>query len=513
MRRWKTLAATLCGWSLAAAAQTSPPPIPFPELSGLEDAVAAQLEALPETVATARTAGDSEALGEAGRLYQAYGFLATALSCYDLALAVAPSDFRWLYYRASSLAATGRPADAAAAYELALGLQPASVAPRVHLGEALLALGRLPEARAAFETALATAPETAAAFAGLGQVALSERRFGDAVAAFEQALELAPQAGALHYPLALSYRGLGDLESAREHLGLKGTVGVKPPDPLLAELESLKTGERVYLALGRRAFSAGDFSAAEQSFRRALAASGGGAAARINLAAALERLGRFGEARSELEQAVERAPDNATARFNLGLLLSRAGEGALAVEQLREATRLLPGDAEAWLALARELRRIGRSAEAATAAREAISLSPEREEARLEAAGALIDGGELAQATTLLRAAQQGFPASGPIALALTRLLVAAPLPELRDGALALDLAGRLFEARASSDHATLVAAALAELGRCEEAATWQQRAIELAGSAPPAALTALLRQFRELRPCRLALAPSAAEP
>lgn len=493
----------------------NPPNLQFPDLSGLEEAVARQLAPLPEIVAAARATVDSDALGEAGRLYQAYGFLDIALACYAEALTIAPQDFRWRYYRASAYAAAGKLIDAVTAYEAALELRPADIAARIHLGETLFSLGRPQEARSAFEAALATAPETAAGFAGLGQVALSEQRFADAIAAFERALELAPQAGALRYPLALAQRGMGNLEAARRHLEARSSVGVRPPDPLLAELETLKTGEHVFLARGRRAFSAGSFVDAEASFRGALAANPGSTAARINLATTLDRLGRMAEAQEALEQTVREAPQNPTARLNLGLLLSRLNQPKRAQEHLREAVRGLPEDAEARLALARVCRRLGQHAEAATLALEAIALAPENEPARLEAAGALIEGGQLAEAVSLLRSAQRDFASSGAVAHALVRVLVAAPQAELRDGALAFDLAGRLFEALASADHATLVAAALAELDRCDEAAQWQRKALELASAAPQsspatAQLESLLHHYEQQRPCRaLLVAPA----
>jgi hypothetical protein len=48
----------------------------------------------------------------------------------------------------------------------------------------------------------------------------------------------------------------------------------------------------------------------------------------------------------------------------------------------------------------------------------------------------------------------------------------------LRNGARALDLAQRVYDATGKSQHGALVALALAELGRCSEAVEWQRRMI-----------------------------------
>ena len=50
---------------------------------------------------------------------------------------------------------------------------------------------------------------------------------------------------------------------AAEHLGKVGTVGVRPADPILEQLESLRTGERARLESGKRAYNAGRLAEAE----------------------------------------------------------------------------------------------------------------------------------------------------------------------------------------------------------------------------------------------------------
>jgi hypothetical protein len=51
------------------------------------------------------------------------------------------------------------------------------------------------------------------------------------VTLFETALSLRPDVTAVHYPLALAYRGLGNTAKAEEHLRLRGEVEPRPRIP------------------------------------------------------------------------------------------------------------------------------------------------------------------------------------------------------------------------------------------------------------------------------------------
>ena len=53
------------------------------------------------------------------------------------------------------------------------------------------------------------------------------------------------------------------------------------------------------------------------------------------------------------------------------------------------------------------------------------------------------------------------------------------PDASIRDGQRALELAEKVFAAKPEPAYAEVVAAALAELGRCDEATVWQQQVLE----------------------------------
>ena len=489
--------------------------LPFvpPNLEHLEDAVASQLretQGLLESILAepdASPAALADAFGQAGRLYHAYELAEPAVLCYANAVRLAPRDYRWTYLLAILDHQEGRIDEAIGGYERALELAPSSLPARVRLGQAYLAARRLDDARAALEGVLEVDAESAAALAALGQVALSEKRYDEAVERLQAALATAPQADRLHHPLGLAYRGLGDMDKAREHLMLRGKVGVKPADPLIDELPALKTGERVFLLRGQMAFRAGRYAAAVEAFRAALEALPSSVRARVNLGSALAQNGDGDAAVAMYREALELEPDNRTARFNLGVLLAQGGDAAGAAEALARAVELDPADVEARLELARTLRRLERSEQALVHASRAVELDPARSDSRLLEAQILVRQGRFGDAVDRLEAAYAVMPEAGQIVAALAKLLAAGPDLARRDGARALDLAQRVYQATSDARHAETLAMALAESGRCDEAEALQRKVVAAAEKAGAEALAgALARTLAQLeqRPCRM---------
>ena len=74
--------------------------------------------------------------------------------------------------------------------------------------------------------------------------------------------------------------------------------------------------------------------------------------------------------------------------------------------------------------------------------------------------------------------------ATAQTAVAVARLLAACPDLAIRNGARALELGLAAWNAQPIVPHAETVALAWAELGRCEEAARWEQTAIDVARKA-----------------------------
>jgi tetratricopeptide (TPR) repeat protein len=462
-------------------------PVVEPDLSGLDTVVADQLRQARtemETVIADPTAGVDRlaaAYGTLGQLYHAYELLDAAESCYLNASFLSPQNFRWVHLLADVARIEGDLEEAAARYETAWSLQPYDFAALVRLGGAYTELGRADEAEAAFKTALTLSPGSPSAMAGLGQLALERREFGDAVRYFQAALKAAPEANRLHYSLAMAYRGLGEMEAARRHLDLRGTVGVRPPDPVVDQLQLLTEGERVHLVRGRLAFASGRYQEAADEFAAAVAADPGSARAMVNLGTALGQLGDLDGAIEKYRQALVIDPDQTTAHFNLGSSLVEQDRAAEAIPHLEVVLRSAPYDAEAHLLMARALVASGDDWTSLEHFKRAAELDPANVGAVTGGAAALVRLGQFGRAESVLDAGHRRIPDNGAIAFALARLLAACPEAEVRDGEKALELARAVYVTRPNPRHAQLMAQALAELDRCEEAAGWQQKVVEAA--------------------------------
>lgn len=503
-------------WSSVSWAATAPeqPPVVHPDLAPLEHDVAEQLAAARSRLAARRadpaaTPADlAAAYGELGVLYHAYALAEPAEACYRNAARLAPQDPRWPHDLGVLLQDAGQLDEAAAAYGRALALAPGDLPALLHLGEIRRQQGRPADAEAVLRRALVADPSSPAAKALLGHALLDLRRPREAADLLEAALAQVPDAARLHYPLAQAYRALGDGARAAEHLARAGQVGLRPADPLVDELASLRTGERVHLARGKTAFDAGRYAEAAAELRRALAARPESVPAHVDLAAALAHLGDAPGAAAELREALRLDPANATAHFNLGSLLAAAGPSDEAREHLAAAARALPGDAGAHRALAHLLREAGRLDEALLEYARAVALAPADDAARLESAETLVRLGRYGEARRALEEGLGALPASGLLAHGLARLLAACPDRALRDGARARDLAAAVWQARPTPEHAETLALAEAELGRCGEAARWERTALEAlaAAPAPPgreAAIRNRLARYGRGAPCR----------
>jgi tetratricopeptide (TPR) repeat protein len=437
--------------------------VPMPALDDLEPAVAAQLReqrTMFESVAARARISDRDlaaAYHALGRLCHAYEFFDAAEAAYGNALGVAPQDVASRHLLGYLYQQTGRFDEALASYSAARRATPNDPVIRAHLAEVSLHLNRLADARDLFQDLTGVFP--AVARAGLGEIALRQGRFSEAVEQLEAALDRAPNAASIHYSLGMAYRGLGRLDDARSHLSRRGTSTVRPADPLVDSLATLLRGERAQLMLGRRAYEAGQFDAARSAFSKAL----------------------------------EAAPSSADAHVGLGMTLVQMGRDGEGIEHLKEASRSGATD-EVNSVLIRLLLKVSRSDEALDVWSRTRSLAEDDEGAVLGLAILLSDRERYREAIDLLDSAWRQFPDRPRTATTLARLLAASPDRSLRDGARALTLAAGVYEQDRTPAHRETVALAMAELGRCAEAATWMQRAIADADRDRDAATAARLR-------------------
>jgi len=437
-------------------------PITFPPLDGLEPAVATHLREarseLERAAATAQRGDLARAFGAFGRIVHAYEFFAAAEAAYLNAARLAPGESDWPHLLGYLYQQTGRMAEAAASLDAARRARPGNRALAVRLGDVYVGLDRLRDAREQYESVLAALP--AAAHQGLGEVALRERHYREALEHFRAALDRVPQATALHYSIAMAYRGLGRLDEARAHLAQRGTGGIVAADPVVNSLQSLVRGERLLVIQGNRFYAAGRYQEAADAFERALAV----------------------------------APSSVPARVNLAAALLERGDASRAVEHLDAALALSPGDRAIGRQLVSALLRLDRRDAAINVLLSMQRADPDDEDTTVGLAILLAERQRIGEAMAILDNAHRRSPARAATATTLARLLASSPELSRRDGRRALDLAMEVYRTEPGQAHAETVALALAELNRCAEALDWMRRAVSAAEAEGDAGDTARLR-------------------
>lgn len=491
------------------------PPIHWPDVSKLEPDVRDQLTEVEKSLTAAINKPDStdaalaESLGKAGKIYHAYSLTLPARECYLNAALLAPKDFRWPYLLAKIDQQDGRTDDAIRRFLEASALNPEYVAVELNLGNIYLETNVPAKAEASFKKVLAREPGNAAALYGMGQLALSQRNYSEAVNYFEKALQQAPGANRIHYSLALAYRGAGDVTKAEAHLAQRGTVGIRVTDPLFDQLPDLIEGERLHLVRGRAALEAKRLEDAAAEFRKAVAAKPDSVTAHLNLGITLVQMNDPNAAITEFRTVLRLHPENSTAHFNLAIVLATQNEHRAAIEELQALLKTNPEDLSARLFLAKELLNAERENEALAEFLRVVEADPDIEEAALQAATLLSRAKQYANALNLLEKSHARNPQKTDTGATLAYLLATSPQKDLRAGARALPLAQEVYQTTGLPQHGAIIALALAELGRCAEAAEWQRKMIGLAEQKQQADLAAKLRSdlknYETKGPCRAA--------
>jgi len=479
--------------ALCACSQSALLPLPpLPDLESLNSVPREQLRQRHAAVAALLRTGATEpeqlgyAFGQLGEIFHAYMDVTSAQTCYVNANALQPDVFRWAYLLGQAERTLGNHDAATSVFERALALRPDDVPTLVWLAEIDLEQHRLTSARRRFHQARAADPGCVKAYFGLGLVALEEDDYARGIGHLEKALAAQPEASPVLYNLALAYRGLRDMERAATlfEQSKEPHTPISFEDPLLGEVGNLRESANVYVRRGMMAADRGHFTAATQEFGRALAANPERMATRYNFASALLKLGRRREALGQLQELIEQVPRYSRGRVLLAKALADDGDDARAEEHLRRAAEFDPDSGHVHLALGNLLRNNGRFEEALASYRRAQQLDPGAGAARFGVSITLVQLSRYEEALTTTEGSVRALPDNRELKTVLARLLAAAPMDSLRDGMRAL----RLATAAAAGHHTVTLAEtramALAELGRFDEAAGWQQAALEGARNA-----------------------------
>ena len=461
--------------------------------------------AMPEKLANA--------YGEVGNLLQALGELETAEPYYLNAQTLAPGNGRWPFLLGHLYRTRGPLDKAVASFERARQLAPDDVPSLVRLGEAYLALGRPEAAAPLFDRAIALDPGSAAAWFGVGQVALARNDDRGAVKALEEALARDEGASAIHYPLAMAYRRLGNVKQAQAHLARQGGVEPRLADPLLSEIEGRIESALIFDSRGGEALATGNWATAADYFEKALALSPDSPSLRNRLGTALFRMGDVRAAEEQFERVVRTTPAYREAHYNLAMIKAGSGRMEEAIARASSALEHDQGYAPARLLLARLLAVTGRPAEALPEYTKALEMEPLSAGAALGYAMTLALLERYAEARDRLTDGLRSFPDEPGFRRALARLFAAAPEDRLRNGRRALTMAEQLLvERQPTLDEGVAVgetyAMALAESGQYATAAGVQRdvRATAQQGGAADDVvrrLTENLNRYDRGLPCR----------
>jgi tetratricopeptide (TPR) repeat protein len=420
--------------STSSSAAMTPPdrrtlrPISLPDLLRVGPSVARQLrDGHASLTATMQNSGTTDvdlgtAYGEMGRLLLAAEYRDAAEPCFLNAQTLAPTDARWPYYLAHLYRATGDAAKAVPSFERALQLQPDDLATLVWLGSAYLDQGRPADAEPLFAKALSLQPRSVPALFGLGRTALAKEEYTRAVDHLEHALSLNPKELVIHYPLAMAYRGMGNLEKAEAHLRQRGPGEILPPDPLMQQLEALLESAVAYEVRGARALDEGRWAAAQTYFRKGIELSPDEPSLRHKLGTALAMTGDTRGAVQQFEEVTRRWPKFAKAQYSLGVILAGSGRYREAVERFTAAARSDPTYAAAELQWAEALRVSGHADQSLAHYEQAMKLDPRVAQARLGFAMALAGLKRYQEARAQLTEAAKMYPNQPEFADAMARL-------------------------------------------------------------------------------------------
>jgi len=251
-----------------------------------------------------------------------------------------------------------------------------------------------------------------------------------------------------------------------------------------------------------RAFNrAGEAGRARREFEAALAAKPESAGAHFSLALTLGGQGRVAQAMEHYRLALAARPDHVRALNNLGSLIAQGGGFEEAIEIFQRALDVDPDQPDTRYNLGLACERAGRTEEAVGHYREALRLKPDAPKALRALAGTLSAAGRGREALEAWERLIEIEPGAADHRRNLVGFLATSPDEAVRDGERAVELARALCAGPGASrpENLAVLAAALAETGRFEEAVEAAERALGLAERAGQPRRARSLRAALEL--------------
>lgn len=437
----------------------------------------------------------AEAIGTLCALYQVHDMRSAAEPCYRNAQILDPEDVRWFYYPAWLAMKSGRYEQALSDLERVRQLAPDHPTLNLRLGEAHYGLDQFDQALPFLNQALAEQDTQvqnqtrARAHWLLGQIALLNRDYKQALFHFQKALKAQPKATAIHYPLAQTYRALGQRDLALKHLKQRGKREPQAKDSLLEALNALGDPALQHFNQAMKAVLKRDYNTAAKEFSEGLALSPDNPHAQISFGRALMLTGQTDAARNAFKKAIEQftqqAQDPSLAEFFLALSHHHSKDLAAARRHYQLALRSRPeqeGTDYFFGLLLRQSQDPGDQHLAATLLGKAADQDSQNSRAALQQLLALQQTG--AKDPTLLKQLQlrlKKAPQNPALNYALVRLLALSKDPQVKDPERALNMAKGLFNSYSGPQMALLLALAQAANGQFESATQGYDKVITAA--------------------------------
>ena len=464
------LLAPIQGWALE--------PIDHPDVSALSGSVRQKVERAQQQLLKLGTAASGSAYGELAMVYQAHEMFHAARQSYGNAVEKSPADARWPYFLGILAQADGDFERSLRWFKLSVELNPEYLPMRIRLARVHLDAGAIDLAESSLLALLEKYPAIAAIHSDLGQLALNAGDYDRAINYLLRALELQPDATRVHYPLAMAYRGLGNLTLAKEHLQQQGSRQVIFDDLVYNSMRRRSSSFAFYMSLGLTAARNSDFETALELMTSAVEANPESSAAHINHARMLEATGKAEAGIRELTEVLRVEPDNALAEFNLGAMHEVRADDLQAVYHYERAVAIDPEMFDARLLLGNALMRQQAYAPAAEQFELASKLRAQRTLLLLKLAIAQQAAQQCTASLDTLYQLVSQLPENFEALIAYSRVAATCAGIEQRHRLNALNAARNMYQIAPELEVVTTLAMVEAAVGNFDDAVEYQSQAI-----------------------------------
>jgi len=359
---------------LALTAGCATPEVGPPVEAGLSMADPESAALIRDLVAHVRAAPREAARrGALGMAYDAAGMIGSAVTCYEQANVLDPSEPRWLDQLAHVQARLGDLAGALGDVDRAIRLEGDYAPARLQRAEWLIESGRIDEAAAAFERVLELEGDHPGAYLGLARVHLERQEVAEALTILER-LSRGREHPYLYRLLAEAFRLSGDTDRAAAAEARAGGIDAPPvwSDPWREELDDYRRGVGASVRQAQTLLGQGRFDEAAALLESVLSRDPNHREALVGLALACQRTGRFEQEMNLWHRAVDVHPRDYALQLRVADAHFRRGDREGLLKHLDRAVELEPDRVEAWWRRGRYLSRGGALDEAAAAYDEAL---------------------------------------------------------------------------------------------------------------------------------------------